>query len=139
MDQKNTILAIALSALVLIVWQYFFGLPQMQKQQEHNRQQQQQAQPSPNGQTASRPAGAPAVPGQPAGPSAVPATREALIAAGPRVQIDTPRVKGSIALKGGRLDDLSLATYHETVEPNSPPIVLLAPSGSPHPFYAEFG
>jgi YidC/Oxa1 family membrane protein insertase len=30
-DQKNTILAIALSALVLIVWQYFVGLPQMEK------------------------------------------------------------------------------------------------------------
>ena len=33
-DQKNTILAIVLSALVLIAWQYFVGLPQMEKQKQ---------------------------------------------------------------------------------------------------------
>src|SRR5580700_8687744 len=44
-----------------------------------------------------------------------------------------------ISLKGGRLDDVSLAQYHETVDPTSPAIILLSPSGSPHPFYAEFG
>ena len=34
---------------------------------------------------------------------------------------------------------MSLAQYHETVDPTSPAIVLLSPSGSPQPFYAEFG
>ena len=53
--------------------------------------------------------------------------------------IDTPRLQGSIALKGARIDDLSLVQFRETVDPKSPAIVLLAPSGSPHPFYAEFG
>src|SRR5262249_15680279 len=66
-------------------------------------------------------------------------TRDAALAASPRVRIETPSLSGSIALKGGRIDDLSLVKYRETVDPNSPPIVLLAPSGSPHPFYAEFG
>ena len=46
---------------------------------------------------------------------------------------------GSIALKGGRIDDLSLTQYHETVDPHSPPIILLSPAGAPHPFYADFG
>ena len=46
---------------------------------------------------------------------------------------------GSIALKGAQIDDLALTQYRETVDPKSPPIVLLSPSGSPHPFYAEFG
>jgi YidC/Oxa1 family membrane protein insertase len=55
------------------------------------------------------------------------------------VHIETPSLSGSISLKGGRIDDLSLVKYRETVDPSSPPIVLLAPSGSPHPFYAEFG
>src|SRR5438128_12010512 len=46
-DQKNTILAIALSALVLIAWQYFVGLPQMEKQkQEAQLKAQQQQQPA---------------------------------------------------------------------------------------------
>jgi YidC/Oxa1 family membrane protein insertase len=72
-------------------------------------------------------------------PVAEPRSREAAIAAAPRVPIETPRVAGSISLKGGRIDDVSLAQYHETIDPNSPAIVLLSPSGSPHPFYAEFG
>ncbi len=46
---------------------------------------------------------------------------------------------GSIALKGARIDDLSLTKFHETVNKNSPPIELLSPSGSPEPFYAQFG
>ena len=33
-DQKNTILAIVLSALVLIGWQLYFGLPQIEKQKQ---------------------------------------------------------------------------------------------------------
>ena len=45
-DQKNTLLAIVLSALVLIGWQLFFGLPQMEKQKQIQQQQtQQHAQP----------------------------------------------------------------------------------------------
>ena len=66
-------------------------------------------------------------------------TREAALAASPRVQIDTPSVAGSIALKGARIDDLALTQYRETVDPKSPPIELLSPSGTERPFYADFG
>jgi YidC/Oxa1 family membrane protein insertase len=66
-------------------------------------------------------------------------TREAVLKASSRVAIETPRLAGSIALKGAQIDDLSLTQFHETVNPTSPPIVLLSPAGSPHPFYAEFG
>ena len=62
-----------------------------------------------------------------------------MLKASPRVPIETPRLRGSIALKGAQIDDLALTQYRETVDPKSPPIVLLSPSGSPHPFYAEFG
>ena len=40
-DQKNTILAIVLSAIVLIGWQYFFAAPQLEKQKQEVQQQQQ--------------------------------------------------------------------------------------------------
>jgi YidC/Oxa1 family membrane protein insertase len=145
-DQKNTILAIVLSALVLIGWQLYFGLPQIEKQKQIQQQQaQERAQPAP-GATAPQ-AGAPAQPAPGTAPQAPPVpssqpqtlTREAALAASPRVRIETPSVSGSIALKGARIDDLSLIQYRETVDPRSPPIVLLAPSGSPHPFYSEFG
>ena len=57
----------------------------------------------------------------------------------PRVKIDTPRLAGSISLKGGRIDDLALVQYRETVDPKSPPIILYSPSGTAEPYYAEFG
>ena len=140
-DQKNTLLAIVLSAIVLIVWQYFFGLPHMQRQEA---QKQPQTQTQTQGVPTPAPGGGPSttvpVPGQPATvPAAQVLTRDAALKQTARVPIDTPRLKGSIALKGGRIDDILLAQYHETVDPNSPPIVLLSPSESPHPFYAEFG
>ncbi len=150
-DQKNTLLAIVLSALVLIVWQIFVGMPQMDKQKQVQQQQTQQQQQQPPGQPAPQqppgstaptgPAQTPAgVPQPPGLPGAVPTlTREQILAQSPRVLIETPRLSGSISLKGARIDDLSLTRYRETVDPNSPPIVLLAPSGSANPFYAEFG
>ncbi|MEX1083451.1 MAG: membrane protein insertase YidC, partial [Xanthobacteraceae bacterium] len=47
-NQKNTIIAIALSALVLVVWQYFVGMPQAEKQRQIAQQQsEQRAQPAP--------------------------------------------------------------------------------------------
>ena len=153
-DQKNTILAIVLSALVLIGWQIYFGIPQMEKQKQIQQQQQAQERaqqppgapaqpPGTTPQTGAPPQAAPgATPQAPGLPAAVPGqtlTREAALAASPRVHIETPSLAGSIALKGARIDDLALIKYRETVDPKSPPIVLLAPSGSPHPFYSEFG
>ena len=148
-DNKNTIIAIALSALVLIVWQYFVGMPQQKVREEQALQQQQkqvQTQPVQPGQPGTAPsatapvAGAPTVPGHQPTPAAVAAaTRADALKQSDRVPISTGNLKGSIALKGGRIDDLSLVRFHEKVDPSSPPIVLLSPSGSPDPFYAEFG
>ena len=151
-DNKNTILAIALSALVLIAWQYFYGIPHEKARQEQLQQQQAKqvapSQTAQSGQTATQPSAivppqtpgaAPQVPGaaQSAAPASIP--RAEALAASPRVMIDTPSLKGSIALKGGRIDDLALVKYHETVDNTSPPIFLLSPTGTADPFYAEFG
>jgi YidC/Oxa1 family membrane protein insertase len=144
-DQKNTILAIVLSAIVLIGWQYFIGMPQMERQRQEallKQQQAQQTQPpqAAPSQAAPSPAPAPRPPGQQdVTTPAEQKSREVALAASPRIQIETLEIKGSIDLKGGRIDDISLTRYRETVNPNSPAIVLLAPAGSAHPFYAEFG
>jgi YidC/Oxa1 family membrane protein insertase len=66
-------------------------------------------------------------------------SRAEALARSQRIAIDTPRLSGSIALTGARIDDLSLVQYHETTDPKSSAIALLSPSGSPRPFYAEFG
>ena len=155
-DQKNMFLAIGLSLLVILGWQYFIGGPQLERQREEAklRQQQQQQQPAqqsapgtiPEPGAVSQPGATPqpggtvtpGVPGQPAVAGQT-YTRAAVLAASPRVAIETPTIQGSVSLRGGRLDDVSLIKYRETVDPKSPAIVLLAPSGSPHPFYAQFG
>jgi len=62
-----------------------------------------------------------------------------VIASSPRIAIDTPRLRGSIALRGARIDDVALKDYRVTVDPRSQNIQLLSPAGSPNPFYAEFG
>jgi YidC/Oxa1 family membrane protein insertase len=66
-------------------------------------------------------------------------SQEAALAHQPRVQIDTPRLHGSIALTGGRIDDLKLATYHDTIDPRSPEVQLLFPTGTGDPYFAQFG
>jgi len=154
MTDKNTILAIVLSALVLIAWQYFYAAPQQklrQEQQQAQLREQKTQKPQPpaknsakTGEPATAPAtqpgaqpSAPSVPGQKA--AATTLTRAEALKESPRVAIETDSLRGSINLKGGRIDDISLAKFHETVDPSSPPIVLLSPSGSPDPFYAEFG
>jgi YidC/Oxa1 family membrane protein insertase len=144
-DNKNTILAIVLSVLVLIGWQYYFGSKSLQKQNQETAQQSQQHAPgtpgaAPAGAQQTSPQAGPTAPGQsPAQAPQSARSREEVLKDFPRVAIETPNLTGSIALKGGRIDDLSLVRFRETVDPTSPPVVLLAPSGSPHPFFAQYG
>lgn len=56
-----------------------------------------------------------------------------------RLPFENSSMRGSINLKGACFDDLILTTYRESVNPNSPHIVLLSPSSSPQPYYASFG
>ena len=138
-DQKNTLLAIVLSGLVLLVWSYFFAPQLTGPVQKPPQTQAQNQEPNAPPSTPGAQNGPAPVPGQNA-PAPQALTRgAALKESGDRVAIDTPSLKGSIALKGARIDDVSLTKYRETVDPNSPPIDLLSPSRSPDPFYAEFG
>jgi YidC/Oxa1 family membrane protein insertase len=143
-EHRNTILAVVLSLIVVVGWQYFVGYPQMEKQRrEALLKQQEQTQQQPSAATPATPGpqvGTPPVPGAPAAASpSVGVTREALINASAHVAIDTPRLNGSIDLKGARIDNLALEQYRETIERDSPPIVLFSPSGAPDAYYAEFG
>jgi YidC/Oxa1 family membrane protein insertase len=143
MDQKNLILAIALSIAILLGFQYFFEQPKLQREQADQAKLAQQQQPAPGapGPATNAPT-APGVPGAPpAGGTVVPPaeSRAAALKAAPRVRIETAKLHGSINLRGGRIDDLTLADYHETIDPKSPEIELLSPVGSHSPYLAEFG
>ena len=155
-DNKNLVLASALSVAILFGFELYFKetrppLP-------------------PEGQQTEQTAGPSVVPGTtapttPAAPSAssVPAAtrsqaqapssfsapgspaslaqvnRKAVLANTKRIPIDTPRLYGSISLTGGLIDDLTLADYRETIEPDSAEIVLLNPQGMTASYYTQHG
>ncbi|HEY8576217.1 MAG TPA: membrane protein insertase YidC [Devosia sp.] len=136
-NNRNIILAIVLSMIVLFGWQFFVAGPQMERAQR-------QAEIAAEQQAAADAALAtPATPGQAAAPAAVGtatfATRDEAIAASQRVSIETEDLSGSINLAGARIDDLRLKQYRETVEDNSPIITLLTPAGLPNAYFAEEG
>jgi YidC/Oxa1 family membrane protein insertase len=145
-DNRNTILAVILSGLVLIAWQYFYNVPQMERQRALQQTQAELVKPAPQatpGTTtpqANTPTPSANAPGanQPASTATIVA-RDTAIAATPRIKISTPRLTGSISLKGARIDDIALTQFRETVDPASPPIILFSPSGTAEPYYAEFG
>jgi YidC/Oxa1 family membrane protein insertase len=136
MQQRNLLLAIVISVGILIGFQYLF----------------EKLRPVPVPPPAPAPATATPAPGSAAPGVAAPATtaapapaaqpsetREEAIAGEKRVHINTPRLHGSISLNGGRIDDLTLADYHDTVDPKSPEVVLLWPTATKDSYFAEFG
>jgi YidC/Oxa1 family membrane protein insertase len=141
-DTRNLFLAIALSVLVMAAWQYFYAGPLMQR--EHQAQlQANNAAPKASEPAASQ-SGASQTPGvsapgaaQPEG--APPQTISQALEATPRVLVDTPSLGGSINLRGGKLDDLVLKDYHETVDKKSPLVRLFTPGGAPNAYWAETG
>ncbi len=146
-DQQNLILAIVLSVLVIVAFQYFYEIPRL-TQLEQQRAAQEAAREAVQ-QVA--PAGVPAVPGSPAAdvpapPGAAPQTaaealegRRAALGKLRRITIESPRLSGSFSLAGARLDDLTLSDYRETPDEDSPRITLLSPVGTAGAYFAEFG
>ena len=137
-DQRNLFIAIAISVLIMIGWQY------VMPSKPPAPAPQQAAQTASNGAppaTAPVP-GAPQaqVPGVPGAAAAGPAaSRNDALDKSRRVAIKTPSLHGSIALVGARIDDLTLVKYRETPDDTSPEIDLLSPAGSAEPYWAEFG
>ncbi len=145
-DNKNFIVAIILSSLIIFGWQYFYAGPQAERQRRLQEQQQQQtsqqvapAQPGTIGVTP-QPGAAPQ-PGTMPQPGLADGVqpREQVLQSSARIPIDTPSLSGSINLKGAQIDDLHLKRYHETVDTGSPTITLLSPSGTEQPYFAESG
>ncbi|MBP7001400.1 membrane protein insertase YidC [Amaricoccus sp.] len=127
-QNRNLILATALSFLVILVW--FLLFPPTAPET------------APAGQTVAEGEAAPAAaaPGAVPGASAEPAaSRVEVLGRTARVPVRTDRVAGSISLVGGRIDDLQLLDYHETIAAGSPNVTLLTPAGAPESHYALYG
>jgi YidC/Oxa1 family membrane protein insertase len=130
---KNLLIAAALSIAFISIWDYFYAFPQMDKQRARMAEQQRES-TLPKLGAPEKPAAGVVT----AKPAVVKSRAEAL-ADSPRISIETRSIAGSIALKGARIDDISLKNYHETVDRSSPIIVLLSPEDSPTPYFAELG
>ena len=118
-SSRNTIIFLV-CALVLFVLYNQFVLGPQQKAAEAARK----AHPPVETQTLTGQTLAPGAPALSAPPAI---TRAAALATSPRVPIVTPALKGSISLRGARLDDLFLTQYAQTTAKNSPPVEMLRP------------
>ncbi len=140
-DQQNTVLAIVLSILVIVAFEFFYFSPQREAMEAYVAQQeaaQQEAAIQSGGAPATPSAGdAPSLPG--GGESVKDASREEALAATARIEVKSRRLLGSISVLGGRIDDITLADYRETIDAQSPQIVLLSPQGSKNAYFTEFG
>jgi YidC/Oxa1 family membrane protein insertase len=146
-NNRNFFITIALSVLILTLWQVFYMNPRMEQQREQARIEQQRVEAQKkeagggaNSGSAGTPApAAGAIPNAPGGDTVTAASRDQAVAATKRVKIETPSLEGSINLTGARLDDLRLKHYNETVDKNSPEIQLLNPQALPTGYFAEIG
>ncbi|MBP9182800.1 MAG: membrane protein insertase YidC [Fuscovulum sp.] len=125
-NNKNLILAMVLSMLVITVWMFLFPPPEATTDPD--------APVTATGEAVLPPAQDPAAVTAPQDPTAAEALPEA-----ERLTIDTPALAGSISMRGGRFDDLRLKSYREALDPASPEVTLLSPVGSEDAFYALQG
>jgi YidC/Oxa1 family membrane protein insertase len=134
MDQKRLFLAIAISLAILLGFELVIRRF-MPPPPAHQTTTAESTRPN----TAPVPAG----PAQSSNTTGVPSDAGAAatgpVKPVPRLRISAPQVEGSLSLVGARLDDLVLRDYHETIDPNSPLVRLLAPRPGPQPYYIQFG
>ena len=124
-SNRNPIIFMVCAAVLFIGYQVFVLGPVTKRQQAAAQAQAAAARQHPQA-AASAPAG-----------DFMP--RAQVVAQSPRLAVDTPSLSGSINLRGAMIDDLYLKTYHQTVDPKSPPVELLRPAGVEHAWFADVG
>jgi YidC/Oxa1 family membrane protein insertase len=149
-NQNNVWMAMLLSMAVFLGWQYFYAEPKMREERE--RVKAEKTVKAEDAQKAANPTGAttpttstPTATSGATDPSSGRTattrtqTREAALTLGPRLPVETPSLKGSIGLKGGRIDDLTLVKFHEKADATSANIVMFSPTEAPQAYFADYG
>lgn len=111
-DQKNFVLAMLLSGLVLAGYWFFFGKPMAEQTQRQLALEQ---------ETIAATEVTPPTPVRP---------REELITTGGRIKIDSPALIGSFSVTGSRFDDIRLKNYKQTLDDDSETVIMLTPEGA---------
>ncbi len=134
-DQRNLILAAVLSFAVIALWQFLVISPQVEEQRRAAELAaiEEQARLEESGEAAVAPSG---IGGGGQGGTL---DRETALAQSPRIDIDSPRLQGSLSLQGGRIDELLMTDYRVSLEEDSEAVELLWPEKTGQAYYAEFG
>ena len=131
-DSRNTILFFVCAAVIMGFYMIFVMEPQAERRRAA------QAAATEQVEKAGDHADDTTVGGGPADPVFITDRRQALGGAA-RVPIESPNLRGSLSLLGGRVDDLFLVRYRETLAKDSPPVELFRPQGMEHAYFAQFG
>ncbi len=139
-ENRNLILAVALSMIVLFGWQLMVIQPEMEKEQAQQAPLAEQ-QAAKKSLDSTQDVGTPMVvaSGGVQATSAAGAQNYMPTDTAKRITIDAPLVKGSFSLQGARIDDIVLTGYRETLDADSANISFLQKTSSQSPFFAEFG
>ncbi len=126
-DNRNLVLAIVCSALLVIGYQIFFELPKQQALEEQAlKEQKELILTAPENSSQSQ-------------QEVETSIKDETIINAPRISIDTPSIEGSISLAGARIDDIVLKNYTKNLDPQSSKIRLFERLDNQKPYFAEFG
>jgi len=127
MEGKNLILAISLSALVLIMWSIFFAPPPPTIDEEQSKIEKTQKKDdeisSPSIDTKKE---------------TVTLTRAESLKFTKRIPIENENISGSISLTGGIIDDIIFKNYNQKLN-SEEKVILLNPNSSKNGYYIESG
>ena len=116
-EQKNLLLAIVASLIILLIFQYLF--PTERKMIEENVEAENQIKEVPQEKILDR---------------------EEIVKNNKRIYFsESSRIKGSISLVGARFDDVILKDYKNTIKPESKQVTLLSPNNTLNPYFVELG
>ena len=128
MENKNVLIAIVLSTLVIIFWQVMYGDEYVELENQQTKTEETKTKST-----------------KPSAPSIskknveIKVSRSDVITQSGRVKIDNQNLKGSITLVGGLIDDITLKSYNSNQSKESKKVVLLNPKEVGQSYYLETG
>ncbi len=131
MENRNVILAVVLSTIILIFWQVVYVDPELKKQETQKQVQ--------TTETVKNNEDKPQAPQIKSPEPQVKITREESLKKTNRIILENKHLKGSISLKGALIDDVELKKYTEQLDPKSKKVIILNPKTSEDPYYIETG
>ncbi len=127
MENKNVLAAVVLSTIIIMMWQFWYGEPIPQTQNQEQTQQQQLKSDKPSAPSLSQKKVETKI------------TRSDAINEYERLKIENNNLTGSISLKGGLIDDITLKNYNLNQKSSDQKVVLLNPKKIDDAYFLETG